>query len=100
MVGRVRRSAVAQRLKPALALAVSLLLLGFNFVMLLMSGRFLPVLLFVGCAMTTASLFGVAVGEPEDPYGDRPLWFRVGLVATAIAGLLIALALHIELTAD
>jgi hypothetical protein len=54
-------------------------------------------LLFVGCAITTIAGFGVAVGEPEDAYGYRPMWFKVGLVASAIVGLLIALMLHLEL---
>jgi hypothetical protein len=100
MAGHERRSAIAQRLKPALALGVGVLLLGFNFAMLVFSERFFPLVLFAGCAMTTASMFGVAVGEPQDPYGDRPLWFRVGVVAAAIVGLLIALVLHIELTVE
>ena len=95
-----RKSFVMQRLKPGLALGLGLVIMVFNFVFLLLTEHFFVFGLYLGCAMVSVSGFGVVVGEPEDVYGNRPMWFKIGIVASLIAGLLIALVLHIELTVD
>ena len=70
----------------------------FNALLVIKANRFFPFLLFFGCALTCAALFGVAVGEPEDAYGYRPTWFKVGVAVSAIVGLVVALVLNIELS--
>src|SRR6478609_4340562 len=96
----VRKSAVAQRLKPAGAAAVGLLVLGLNVAMLIGVQRFFPFGTMLGCVLFCAAAFGVAVGEPEDAYGYRPMWFKVGLVAAAVVGLVAGILVNIGLTAD
>ena len=95
-----RKSFVMQRLKPALALATGFILLLFNAVYLVLTERFFVFGLYLGMAMTFAAGFHTVVGEPEDIYGNRPMWFKVVTVAAVIVGLLLALVLHIELTVE
>lgn len=96
----VRKSAIAQRLKPAGAAGVGLLVLGLNVAMLVGVQRFFPFGTMLGCVLFFAGAFGVIVGEPEDVYGNRPMWFKASLVAAAIVGLLVGILLNIELVAD
>jgi hypothetical protein len=95
-----RKSAIAQRLKPAGAAAVGVLILGFNVVMLIATERFFPVGTILGCVLVFTGGFGVVVGEPEDVYGYRPMWFKAGLVACAVVGALVAILLNIELASE
>ena len=95
-----RKSALGQRVKPFLALLVGIAVLGLNVVALITMNRFFPAGTFIGCGLVGAALFGVAVGEPEDAYGDRPQWFKVGIAGCAIVGLVIALVLNIQLRSD
>jgi hypothetical protein len=96
----VRKSAVAQRLKPAGAATIGLLVLGLNVAMLIGMQRFYPFGTMLGCVLFFAGAFGVAVGEPEDVYGYRPMWFKAGLVAAAIVGLIAGIVLNIALVSD
>jgi hypothetical protein len=52
----------------------------------------------LGCVVIWAGACGVAVGEPEDAHGHRPMWFKAGLVAAAglIAGVLLNVGLSEE----
>jgi hypothetical protein len=95
-----RKSALAQRLKPAGAAGVGLLVLGLNVAMLIGVQRFYPFGTILGCALFCAGAFGMAVGEPEDPYGYRPMWFKVGLVAAALVGLLAGILMNVALASD
>jgi hypothetical protein len=88
---------MGQRVKPFLALLVGLAVLGLNVLMLIAGGRFFPFGTILGCALVGAALFGIVVGEPEDAYGYRPMWFKVGIAASAIVGLLVALGLNLFL---
>jgi FtsH-binding integral membrane protein len=94
----IRKTPLQQRLKPALALGLGLLMLAANAIIVVTQQRFFVQLLYVACALVGAGLFGVVVGEPEDPYGNRPMWFKIGIVASAVVGMLLALVLNIELT--
>ena len=96
----VRKSAIAQRLKPAGAAGVGLLVLGLNVAMLVGTQRFYPFGTMLGCVLIFAGGFGAAVGEPEDAYGYRPMWFKAGLVAAAIVGLIVGILLNIGLVSD
>jgi hypothetical protein len=98
MTAPVRKAALAQRLKPAGAALVGLLVLGLNVAMLVTSGRFYPFGTMLGCALLFTGGFGAVVGEPEDVYGNRPMWFKAGLVGVGILGLLVGLVLNVELT--
>lgn len=95
----VRKSALAQRLKPAGAAGVGLLL-GLNVAMLIGVQRFYPFGTMLGCVLIGAGAFGAVVGEPEDAYGYRPMWFKVGLAAAAIVGLVLGILLNIGLATD
>ena len=99
-LGPPRKSFVMQRLKPALALGAGLFVLLFNAILIIASDQFVVFGVYLGCAITSAASFGVVVGEPQDIYGYRPMWFKVGLVAAVIVGLLVALMLHIEITVE
>lgn len=96
----VRKSAVEQRLKPAGAALVGVLVLGLNIAMLVSSGTFYPFGTMLGCALLFTGGFGAAVGEPEDVYGNRPMWFKASVVGVGIVGLLVGLVLNVELTTD
>jgi hypothetical protein len=96
----VRKSAIAQRLKPAGAAGVGLLVLGLNVAMLVGVQRFFPFGTMLGCVLFFAGAFGAIVGEPEDVYGYRPMWFKAGLVAVAIVGLIAGILLNVALTSD
>ena len=93
-----RKSAVAQRLKPAAVLFVGLLVLGLNVATLLSMRVFFWWGSMLGCGLVLAGAFGVIVGEPDDPYGNRPLWFKVSVAASAIVGGLLGLLLNLQLT--
>jgi hypothetical protein len=95
-----RRSAIGQRWKPALVLLLGFLLLAVNALIVAGSGRFLLIMLYGSCAMVFAGAFGAVVGEPEDAYGNRPMWFKAGIVGSIVVGLLAALVLNIELTVE
>jgi hypothetical protein len=82
-----------------MAAFVGALLLGLNVVSMLKGGFFFPFVTMLGCALLFAGSFGAVVGEPDDPYGNRPMWFKVGVAACAITGLLAGLLLNIELAA-
>ena len=94
-----KASALGQRIKPAGAVLVGGLVLGLNVLALVKGAFFFPFGTMLGCALIFAGLFGVAVGEPDDPYGYRPLWFKVGVVCSAGLGVLIGLLLNIRLAA-
>jgi hypothetical protein len=90
-------SPLAQRTKPAGALLIGLALLALTAFMVLAMRRYILVTLFFGCAVTLPALFGVVVGQPNDPYGNRPTWYRLSIAACAFAGLLIAFVVHLQL---
>jgi hypothetical protein len=96
----VRKSAVAQRLKPAAAAGIGVLVLGLNVAMLVGMQRFYPFGTLLGTVLLSAGGFGVVVGEPQDAYGYQPLWFKAGLIAMALVGVVIGIVLNVGLTAD
>ena len=96
----VRKSAVAQRLKPAGAAVIGLLVLGLNVAMLISMQRFYPFGTMLGTVLIFAGGFGVVVGEPLDVYGYQPMWFKVGLGVAAAVGLVVGIVLNVALTAD
>jgi hypothetical protein len=96
----VRKSAVVQRLKPAGAAGIGLLVLGLNVAMLVSMQRFYPFGTMLGTVLLFAGGFGVIVGEPQDVYGNQPMWFKAGLIATALVGLIAGIVLNAALTAD
>lgn len=96
----VRKSAVAQRLKPAGAAGIGVLILGLNVAMLIGAQRFYPFGTMLGTVLIFAGGFGVVVGEPQDAYGYQPMWFKVGLGAAALVGLVVGILLNVGLTAD
>src|SRR5690349_1760343 len=94
-----KASALAQRTKPAGAVLVGGLVLALNVWALVKGAFFFPLGTILGFVLIFAGLFGVAVGEPDDPYGNRPMWFKVGIAASVVVGALLGLLLNIELTA-
>lgn len=96
----VRKSALAQRLKPAGAAGIGIAVLGLNVVMLITMERFYPVGTMLGTVLICTGALGVILGEPEDPYGNRPMWFKASMVGAAIVGLLVGILLNIGLVAD
>lgn len=81
-------------------MGVGVLVLGLNVAMLIGVQRFYPFGTMLGCALISAGAFGVAVGEPEDAYGYRPMWFKAGLVAAGIVGLIVGVLVNVGLTVD
>lgn len=75
---------------------MKLLVLRLNVAMLIGVQRFYP----FGTMLVCAGAFGVAVGEPEDAYGYRPMWFKVGLVAAAIVGSIVGVLVNVGLAVD
>ena len=96
----VRKSAFAQRLKPAGAAGIGIAVLGLNVVMLITMERFYPVGTMLGTVLIFTGGLGVILGEPEDPYGNRPMWFKATMVGAAIVGLLVGLGINIALASD
>lgn len=96
----VRKSALAQRLKPAGAAGIGIAVLGLNVVTLITMERFYPVGTMLGTVLIFTGLLGVVLGEPEDPYGNRPMWFKATMVGAAIVGLLVGLGINIALATD
>ena len=95
-----RKSALAQRLKPAGAAGIGIAVLALNVVMLITMERFYPVGTMLGTVLIFTGVLGVILGEPEDPYGNRPMWFKASMVGVAIVGLLIGLGINIALASD
>jgi hypothetical protein len=95
----LKPSALAQRVKPAGAAFVGLLVLGLNVMFALKGSFFFPFGTLLGCALFLAGGFGVIVGEPDDPYGIRPTWFKVGIGACAIIGVVIGLFVNAQIAA-
>ena len=96
----VRKSALAQRLKPAGAAGIGIAVLGLNVVMLITMERFYPVGTVLGTVLISTGVLGVILGEPEDPYGNRPMWFKAAMVGAAIVGLIVGILLNISLVTD
>lgn len=94
-----KASAIGQRTKPAGAVLVGGLVLGLNVLALVKGAFFFPFGTILGCALMLAGLFGVVVGEPDDPYGNRPLWFKVGIVVSVGLGVLIGVVVNLGLAA-
>ncbi len=92
-------SAFAQRVKPAGAALVGLLVLGLNVVFALKGSFFFPFGTLLGCALLLAGGFGVVFGEPDDPYGNRPMWFKVGVATCAIVGIVMGLVVNLQIAA-
>jgi hypothetical protein len=92
-------SALAQRLKPAGAALVGSLVLGLNVFFALKGSFFFPFGTLLGAALLFAGGFGVIVGEPDDPYGNRPMWFKVGIAACAIVGIVLGLIVNLQIAA-
>jgi len=97
--GPQKPSAFAQRVKPAGAAFVGLLVLGLNVMFALKGSFFFPFGTLLGAALLLAGGFGVVVGEPDDPYGNRPMWFKVGIAACAIVGVVIGLIVNAQIAA-
>ena len=96
----VRKSALAQRLKPAGAAGIGIAVLALNVVMLITMERFYPVGTMLGTVLIFTGVVGVILGEPEDAYGNRPMWFKATMVGAAIVGLLVGLGINIALASD
>ena len=96
----VRKSALSQRLKPAGAAAIGMAVLGLNVVMLITMERFYPVGTMLGAVLIFTGVLGVILGEPEDPYGNRPMWFKASMVGAAVVGLIVGILLNVGLVAD
>jgi hypothetical protein len=92
-----KASAIAQRAKPAGAALVGGLVLGLNVLALAKGAFFFPFGTVLGCVLLLAGIFGVLVGEPDDPYGNRPLWFKVGVVVSIGLGVVLGLVVNIAL---
>ena len=95
-----RKSALAQRLKPAAVAGVGLLVMALNAFTIVSLQRFFWWGFMLGGGLLLAGGFGVVVGEPDDPYGNRPMWFKASVVACAIIGGLLGLLLNINLVAE
>lgn len=79
---------------------MGVLVLGLNVAMLATMQRFYPFGTLLGSVLLFAGAFGAIVGEPEDVYGYRPMWFKVGLVAVAVVGVLVGMLVNLSLSAD